>query len=228
MLSVFHAKFFYMCRLGFTLLLTGILLLTGNLASSEAAKSVIGKQGDGGPFVTMTLENISISKAAALIEGQTGYRISIEGLGVDLPVTGCFSEIDLTTVFTTLLREHNLGILVDHTKRQVIVQSLGKKPASRPQDSDDIINARAASSDNPQQDAATDNVSSFDTDPDNNRDPFTGQSYSEIITLHHKQEADIQRDQQNPEAVDPLSGMTNAEIWALHEKQKKAIADIQP
>lgn len=228
MLSFSQVKTCFLCRLCCALLLTGVPLLTCNAASAEAAKSIIGKQAEWGPSVTVTLENISISKAAVLIGEQTGYRISLDGLAPDLPVTGRFSESDLTTVFTNLLRDYNLGILVDHSKRQVVVQSLGKKLPSRPQDTDDIHSAQTTSSENSQQDVAAQNVANFENSPDNKRDPFTGQSYSEIVTLHHQQEAEIERDQQNPEAVEPLSGMTNAEIWALHEMQKKAIADTQP
>lgn len=228
MTSHSRSKTCFLLRLGFILLLTGVQPFTGNTAPSETAIAVASKQDDGIPPVTMTLENISISKAAALIGEHTGYRIILQGLASDLPVSGRFTEIDLSTVFTSLLREYNLAILVDHNERQVSVQSLGKKLPSRGQDHQPIFSDSKESQDDPNQDAMEENVANSELNPENDRDPLTGQTLAEIASLHRIQKEEIERTQQDPEAVDPFTGMKNAEIWALHEKQRKEIADTQP
>ena len=62
----------------------------------------------------------------------------------------------------------------------------------------------------------------------NQRDPFTGMTYADIVALHQKQAAELERDQHNTENVAPFTSMTHAEIKALHKEQKKAFANTQP
>lgn len=228
MTSRSRSKTCFLLQLCCALLLTCTLPLTGNTAPAETAMTVADKQDDRIPPVTMTLENISISKAATLIGEQTGYRIILQGLASDLPVSGRFTEVDLSTVFTSLLRDYNLAILVDYNERQITVQSLGKKLPSRGQDNLPIFSDRKASQDDQNQDAIEESVANSNMNTENDRDPLTGQTFAEIASLHRIQKEEIERKQQDPETVDPFTGMTNAEIWALHEKQRKEIADTQP
>ena len=209
----------FLFQLGFVLLLTGTLPLTGNTASSEMAKTVAKRQAETTPSVTMTIENISISRAAAQIGKQTGYRIKLEGLAPDLPVAGRFIEIDLTTVLTRLLREYNLGIVFDHTARQVTVKSLGKKPKPKFQNTHIT---KYNHTDLPQelnQELREEDTLNYSYSADDDRDPFTGQTNEEIANLHREQSAEIDRELENPNTIDTLTGMTYAEIKELHDSQ---------
>ena len=210
------------------LLLTGALPLTGNTASSEMAKTVASRQAEATPSVTVTLENISISKAAALIGEQTGYRIILEGLAPDLPVTGRFVEIDLSNVLTSLLREHNISIVVDHSKRKVIVQSFGKKPTTKVQNSHTTINNDRDSLQEVNLESKGEDTPNSSNNANEDRDPFTGQTNEEIANLHREQSAEIDRELANPNTMDTLTGMTYAEIKELHESQRNANVGSHP
>lgn len=226
----FHScsKTCFLFQLGFVLLLTGALPLTGNTASSEMEKTVASRQAEAIPPVTVTVENISISKAAALIGKQSGYRIKLEGLAPDLPVTGRFIEIDLSTVLTSLLREYNLGIVVDHNVRQVTVQSLGKKPTPKAQNENIKTNDYTDSQQEVNQEARGEDTPNYSNITNEDRDPFTGQTTEEIANLHREQSAEIDRELANPSTIDTFTGMTYGEIAELHNSQRNANAGGHP
>ena len=218
----------FLFQLGFVLLLTGTLPLTGNTASSEMAKTVAKRQAETTPSVTMTIENISISRAAAQIGKQTGYSIKLEGLAPDLPVAGRFIEIDLTTVLTRLLREYNLGIVVDHNARQVTVQSLGKKPTPKTQSENIKLNNYTDSQQEVNQEASGEDTPNYSNVTDEDRDPFTGQTTEEIANLHREQSAETDRELANPNTIDTFTGMTYGEITELHNSQRTVNVDSHP
>ena len=226
----FHARLQtrFLLQLGFVLLLTGALPLTGKTASSEMAKTVANRQADALPPVTVTLEKISISRAAALIGEQSGYRIKLEGLAPDLPVTGHFIEIDLSTVLTSLLREYNLGIVVDHNARQVTVQSLGKKPTPKIQNKNIKINSYTDSQQEVNQEASGEGTPNYSNVTNEDRDPFTGQTTEEIANLHREQSAETDRELANPNTIDTFTGMTYGEITELHNSQRTVNVDSHP
>ena len=217
-------KTYCLFQLVFVLLLTGALPIIGHTESTDTAKTATHKQCEATPSVTMTLKNISISKAAALIGEQTGYRILLQGIAADLSVTGQFSEIDLPTVFTNLLREYNLGILVDQTTRQITIQSLGKKLLTKGYFTHNRVNSRTDSLEEMSQEPMGGDIQNSSNNADDDRDPFTGQTHEEIAALHREQSAEIDRELSNPNTIDTLTGMTYGEITELHNSQRDAIA----
>lgn len=218
----FHSKSksCFLFQLGFVLLLVGTIPLNGNTAPSEMAKTGVSKQAETTALVTVTLENIYISKAVALIEEQTGYRIKLEGLAPDLLVTGRFIKIDLSTVLTSLLREYNLGIVVDHNARQVTVQSLGKKPTPKTQSENIKLNNYTDSQQEVNQEASGEDTPNYSNVTDEDRDPFTGQTTEEIANLHREQSAETDGELANPNTIDTFTGMTYGEITELHNSQR--------
>ena len=181
------------------------------------------------PLVSITIKNLPIQQAASLIEKKTNYNIKLQSISLEKRVSGRFVETDIETVCSNLLRKHNLLILIDTKERLITLKSLGTKNGSGKSDLpvDDGVHADVSEQNLRKADEG--NALPFGNNVERSqRDPFTGMTYADIIALHNKQTAELEKDEQNGEHVDPFTGMTYAEIRKLHEEQIKSLAETQP
>ena len=212
------------------LLLTTIAPATGFVNTVDATEGVpVPHRAETPPLVSMTIENMPIQQAASLIEKKTKYHIKLQSINPAERVSGQFVETDMETVCTNLLRGYNLLIFTDTRQRLMTVKSLGQKTANRDfvRSGDDRVHA-GVTEQNLHQDAKDGAFPHGNDSTSNQRDPFTGMTYADIVALHQKQAADIERDQHNPDNIAPFTDMTHSEIKALHEEQKKILTDTQP
>ena len=181
------------------------------------------------PLVSMTLKNTSFRQVSSLVEEKTRFRVKLQSINPNERVSGQFIEADIETIYTNLLRRHNLLILTDTKQCVITVKSLGPKIVNRKSDGPlDGGMDKVSSEEIPLKDTEEDASVLEKSGVSDERDPFTGMTSADIDALHKKQAAEIEHDQQNPESIDIFTGMTNAEIRALHEEQIKEITGTQP
>lgn len=213
-----------------TFLLLTLALVTGPATTIEATEDIPeAHHAETPPLISMIIKNMPIQKAASLIEKKTDYRIELQSINPDEWVSGQFVETDIETVCSNLLRKHNLLILIDTKERLITLKSLGTKNGSGKSDLpvDDGVHADVSEQNLRKADEG--NALPFGNNVERSqRDPFTGMTYADIIALHNKQTAELEKDEQNGEHVDPFTGMTYAEIRKLHEEQIKSLAETQP
>ena len=181
------------------------------------------------PLISMSIKNMSIEQAISLIEKKTDYHIELQSIDSTETVSGQFIETDIETVCINLLKKYNLAVLIDTRNRFMTVKSVGPKIDTRKSGrSVDGVVATGVSELVSLKDAEGDERPLKNESISDQREPVTGMTSSELATLHQKQAAEIEREQQNPESVLPFSGISNATIRALHEEQEKALVDTRP
>ena len=217
----------FICWILFFPLLIAYSTATGFTPSAnETERPAVAQNIKKPPLVSVSIENMPISQAVSLIEKKTDYHIKLQSIDPTEVVSGQFNERDIETVWINLLKNYNLAILVDTKKRLILVKSVGPKidngKSGRSVDSGMHAGGLIQVSDN--EEAGDVLPLGIDSGSDR-RESFTGMTSSEIATLHSKQAAQLEREQQNPESVVPFTGMTNAAIRALHEEQRKALVN---
>lgn len=180
------------------------------------------------PLVSLTIENITIQQAVSLLEKKTGYRIELKSINVNERIYGHFIETDIETICTSLLKHYNLITIIDTDQRLITVTSIGPKTGNKdlahpvnnglPAEISEHISQKES-----QADALPIGIDA-ESDQPNAVSPMTN---AELAALHQEQNAEIERDQQNPEKVVPFTGMTNAELGVLHQAQKAEIEKDQ-
>ena len=203
------------------ILLVAHLIGTHLVTTVDAADQLpVSNRGKTTPLVSLTIDNLPVQQAADLLEKKTNYRIELQSINPSERVSGQFVETDIETVCTNLLRRYNISILVDTGQRTLTVKSLGLKADHRPSDHplNDGIDT-GSSNQNHRKDSAVDVPNLANSPESDQRDPFTGLTHDEIVSLHQQQGAELLLQQQKGEDVDPFTGMTHSEINTLHKSQ---------
>ena len=181
------------------------------------------------PLISMSIKNMSIEQAISLIEKKTDYHIDLQSIDPTETVSGQFLETDIETVCINLLKKYNLAVLIDTRNRLMTVKSVGVKiDARKSAHSVDGVAATGVSEQVSLKDAEGDGRPLGNESNVDQREPVTGMTSAELVNLHQKQAAEIEREQQNPENVVPFSGISTATIRALHEEQEKALKETRP
>ena len=199
------------------------------VTASEFERSPVAQNAKTPPLVSMNIENMSIEQAISLIEKKTGYHIELQSIDSTETVSGQFLETDIETVCINLLKKYNLAVLIDTRNRLMTVKSVGLKIDTKKSDrSVDGVVATGASGQVSLKDAEEDERPLENESISKQHEPVTGMKSSELVTLHLKQAAEIEQEQQNPENVAPFTGISTATIRALHEEQEKALVETRP
>ena len=209
-------------------LLIAFAPVTGFVTRVNAAEQFpASHRSDKPPLISITIENMTIQQAASLLEKKTNYHIKLQSINPEIRVSGHFVKTDMEIVCTNLLRGYNLLVVIDTKQRLMTVESLGSKMRNGKSDRSVNDGVQVGFSDQGQ-DAGT---LSLGNDAEivqrNQRDPFTGMAYADIIALHQKQVAELAESQQADENVEPFTGMTYAEIQALHKEQTRALSETE-
>ena len=217
------------CNLCFFLLMAYSTATGFTVTANEFERPPVAQDAKTPPLVSMSIENMSIEHAISLIEKKTDYHIELQSIDSTETVSGQFIETDIETVCINLLKKYNLAVLIDTRNRLMTVKSVGPKiDARKSAHSVDGVVATGASEQISLKDGEGDERPLGSESISDQREPVTGMTSSELVTLHQKQAAEIEREQQNPESVLPFSGISNATIRALHEEQEKALVDTRP
>ncbi len=176
------------------------------------------------PLVTVTLSNVPIGLAAKTISEQVGYRIDLQEIDPEVPVSGIFADEGIGPVFNSLLKDFNVAVVVDDSNRKVLVQSLGRKSKSKGIDNTtrdlSLVESGDVSPSSKKEGAGPQQGNDL---ADNHSDPFSGENQDEIATLHATQSRAFEQELTSPDTIDPLTGMTNAQIRELHSRQSKEL-----
>ena len=207
------------------ILLVAHLIGTHLVTTVDAAdRFSVANRGKTTPLVSVTIDNLPVQQAADLLEKKTNYRIELQSINPSERVSGQFIETDIETVCTNLLRRYNISILVDTGQRTLTVKSLGPKVDHR--HSDHPVNDGTLTSSlnqDHQKDSVVDAPNLANSPETDQRDPFTGLTHDEIVTLHQHQIDELKSDKQQPEDVDPFTGMKNSDMVILHKNQAAEI-----
>ena len=226
---MFIWNFYRINTVNFPLLLAGLLVVFAMDPTCYFSSTYAKSREEALPSVTVSVKNMPISQVAVLIQEQIGYQVVLKSISPDVRVAGQFTNTDIETVFTSLLKGNNIAILVDNKDRLVTVQSLGKKTKNDISVGNIERNVPVEIIDDQGHNIEGGSSQSLKGESSyNNYDPFTGQTQKEIGCLHVEQEFSIEREEMDPSNVEPFTGMTNAEISELHNMQNKEIESSHP
>ncbi len=176
-----------------------LILLVGLSITGDPACSAETSQTEP-PLVNFELNNQPLQDIIVLIAEQTGYEIVIDKKWAEVLVSGKFTNTTVDEFFNRVLRRANIFKVVDDDQKRVTIAVVGAK--------------------------ASQYISSASIE-DGPVDLISGMTYTELATLHARQNQDRIRRQNDPNVIDLVSGLSKSELEQLHAQQNQTRIDRQ-
>lgn len=156
--------------------------------------------------VIFSLQKKPISEAIHIVEKETGYKVSLKNINLDLLVSGNLENGDISKFFMSLLKDFNTSVLINNADKKIIVVSLGPKNLNKKKIISDKNNIQ--------------NLTNYNYYQHDFGEEFSIESANVMLEL---QAESIEKELNDQDGLDPLTGLTFGEVKKIHREQATSI-----
>lgn len=147
------------------------------------------------------------------VEERTGFGVILKNIDPGTPVSGTFQETAIPTMFLALLKGHNVSVIVNEKKRNIVISSLGPSIGSGKNGaaSDEITFVG--------EDGAAGIPSCQHTNSCDSEGSTENEYNEDKKILMEQQAQEYAQAMKDPDTIDPLTGMSLSDLENLHKQQ---------
>ena len=154
-----------------------------------------------------------IAEVVKEVHDRTGISVILKNIDPGTPVSGTFQKTAVPAMFLALLKGHNVSVLVNEKKKNIVVSSLGQSVSSGK-------NGAASNEVNFAGAGGAAGIPACQQTNSCDSEGSTENEYNEDKKILMEQQAqEYAQAMKDPDTVDPLTGMSLSDLENLHKQQ---------
>ena len=163
--------------------------------------------------VNIMVHKRPVAEVIREVQERTGFSVILKNIDPRTPVSGTFQETEVATLFLALLRGHNVSVLVNEKKKNIVVSSLGQSVSSGK-------NGAASNEVNFAGAGGAAGIPACQQTNSCDSEGSTENEYNEDKKILMEQQAqEYAQAMKDPDTIDPLTGMSLSDLENLHKQQ---------
>ena len=154
-----------------------------------------------------------IAEVVKEVHNRTGFSVILKNIDPGTPVSGTFQKTAVPAMFLALLKGHNVSVLVNEKKKNIVVSSLGQSVGSG-ENGAASHEVTFAGEDGAARIPSCQQTNSCDSEGSNENE--YNQDKENLMEQQAQEYAQAMKD---PDTVDPITGMTLFDLENLHKQQ---------